>query len=61
MQQLSEGTLLQGGKYKIEKMLLHPLKRFRGRISCLQKAKRGDIYTYRATRLGCSICVKYFL
>lgn len=37
MQQLSEGTLLQGGKYKIEKMLLRPLKRFRGRISCLQK------------------------
>ena len=37
MQQLSEGTLLQGGKYKIEKMLLRPLKRFRGRVSCLQK------------------------
>ena len=35
MQQLSTGTLLQGGKYKIEKMLLRPLKRFRGRVSCL--------------------------
>ena len=37
MQELSDGTLLQGGKYRIEKMLLRPLKRFRGRISCLQK------------------------